>query len=337
MFKRKILALGVLLITQVCAQAQPGVARIAQWKDDKKAAFLLMFDDGWPSHWQVALPELLKRQMTATFYIVPAKGEFKKFEKTWREQFLQQGMALGNHTLTHDGLQSLEDAEHEFTDCTRYLSELIGEVTKTKEPRLISYAKPGVTDWKITPEQEKELISKNNLIERGDFRDHGAVYHLKTTEEMLALADKAIAKGGVEYLVIHGVERIVPDWKYQDFWALKQDIFLPLLDGLAERRDKGDLWITDHISQHKYETERRSAAVKTLKSNAERIVLEMKSNAEAQFYDYPLTLVTQVPATWKTCRVTQGAKTAQIVAQNGTLMFEALPGDEPIVIEPVAP
>ena len=141
MLNRKVFALlGALLLTQFCAQAQPGTTRIAQWKDDKKAAFLLMFDDGWPSHWQVALPELLKRKMTATFYVVPAKGEFKKFEKTWREQFLQQGMALGNHTLTHDGLQSLEDAEHEFTDCTRYLNELISEVTKTKEPRLMSYA-----------------------------------------------------------------------------------------------------------------------------------------------------------------------------------------------------
>ena len=153
---------------------------------------------------------------------------------------------------------------------------------------------------------------------------------------MLALADKAIAKGGVEYLVIHGVERIVPDWKYQDFWALKQDVFLPLLDGLAERRDKGDLWIADHISQHKYETERAAAEVKTLESNAQRIVLALKSKADAQLYDYPLTLVTQVPAAWKNCRVTQGAKTAQIAAKDGSLMFEALPGDEPIVLENAA-
>ena len=338
MLKQKILAaLGALLLTQFCAQAQTGTTRIAPWKDDKKAAFLLMFDDGWPSHWQVALPELLKRHMTATFYIVPNKGEFKKFEKTWREQFLQQGMALGNHTLTHDGLQNLDDAEHEFTDCTRYLNDLISEVTKTKEPRLLSYAKPGVKDWNITPEQEKDLIAKNNLIERGDFRDHGAVYHLKTTEEMLALADKAIATGGVEYLVIHGVERIVPDWKYQDFWALKQDIFLPLLDGLAERRERGDLWIADHISQHKYETERSSAAVQTLESNAQQILLQLKCKADAQLYDYPLTLITQVPVAWKNCRVTQGTKTAQVAAEEGTLMFEALPGDEPITIENVNP
>ncbi len=343
MTKRKFLSLcgavvafSTLPILPGHAQdAKVGSTRVARWKDDKKAAFLLMFDDGWPSHWQVALPELLKRRMTATFYIVPNKGEFKKFEKTWREQFLQQGMALANHTLTHDGLQSLEDAEREFTDCTVYINALISEVSKSKEPRLLSYGQPGVTDWKITKEQEKELIAKNRLIERPTFVGHGVNYHLKTMEEMLALADKAIANGGMEYLVIHGVERIVPDWKYQDMWAFKQSVFLPLLDALAERRERGDLWITDHISQHKYETERSSAEVKLLEATGQRLLLELTSKADAQLYDFPLTLITQVPAKWQQCQVTQGARKSVVTALKGALQFEALPGDEPIVIEPV--
>ena len=53
-----------------------GETRVARWKDDRTAAFLLMFDDSWPSHWQVAGPELARREMTATFYICPGKGEF---------------------------------------------------------------------------------------------------------------------------------------------------------------------------------------------------------------------------------------------------------------------
>lgn len=329
------LALSVFLLS-LPSLAQVGTTRVAKWQGDKKAAFLLMFDDGWPSHFQVALPELLKRKMTATFYIVPAKGEFKKFENIWREQFLQQGMALANHTLTHDGLQSYEDADKEFTDCTKYLNDLMDEVTKTKAPRLLSYGKPGVNDWKITPEQEKELIAKNNLIERPDFRDHGAVYHLKTTEEMLALADKAIANGGMEYLVIHGVERIEPKWGYQDFWALPQTIFLPLLDGLAARRDKGDLWITDHISEHQYSTERDSATVKTLEVNGQKIRLELKSNVDSKFYDLPLTLVAQVPPTWTKVQITQGQTKSESTAKDGSIMFDARPNAEEISLQPMA-
>jgi peptidoglycan/xylan/chitin deacetylase (PgdA/CDA1 family) len=134
-----------------------GSTRVATWKDDKKAAFLLMFDDGWPSHFQVALPELAKRNMTATFYIVPNKGEFKAFEKKWKEDFRKQGMVFGNHTMTHDGLQSLEDAEWEFGECTRYINKLENEFSGAKEPRLVSFGKPGVENLKITAEQQLEL------------------------------------------------------------------------------------------------------------------------------------------------------------------------------------
>ena len=69
----------------------------------KTAAFLLMFDDGWPSHWQVAVPALVARQMTATFYINPAKGEFRKFEAKWSNEVWRAGMAYGNHTMTRKG------------------------------------------------------------------------------------------------------------------------------------------------------------------------------------------------------------------------------------------
>jgi hypothetical protein len=54
---------------------------------------------------------------------------------------------------------------------------------------------------------------------------------------------------------------------------LKQDIFLPLLDALKERQDRGELWITDHISCHKYEKERDGGTVKVLTSMPEKIVV----------------------------------------------------------------
>ena len=46
-------------------------SQVANWKDNKTAAFLLMFDDGLNSAYQVAKPELLKRNMIATFYVNP--------------------------------------------------------------------------------------------------------------------------------------------------------------------------------------------------------------------------------------------------------------------------
>ncbi len=318
---------AALMLAFLAAPALPadapalGETRVARWQGDKTAAFLLMFDDSWPSHWQVAAPELLKRDMIATFYINPGKGEYKKFAKEWEEKLWKQGMVYGNHTMTHKGVENFEDGEREIGECTK----VIAGIVPGTNPRLISFAMPGVKTWNMTPEQTQQLLDKDHLISRGDFAGHGAVYHWKTAEEMLALADKAIEKKGMEYLVIHGVERITPDWGYQDFWALKQDIFKAVLDGLKERRDKGDLWITDHISQHKYERERDSASVKVLEASDRQIRLELSSKVDPKLYDLPLTLTTQAPKQWQKAKVTQGEQTVEAAVKEGVVQYQALP------------
>ena len=43
------------------ASAAVGDATVAKWGDDAKGAFMLMFDDGWPSLWQAAMPALEER------------------------------------------------------------------------------------------------------------------------------------------------------------------------------------------------------------------------------------------------------------------------------------
>jgi peptidoglycan/xylan/chitin deacetylase (PgdA/CDA1 family) len=304
---------------------------VARWKDDRTAVFLLMFDDGWPSHWQVAAPELVKRSMTATFYVCPGKGEYQKFARQWEEVLWKQGLVYGNHTLTHQGVKDLENADWEIGECAR----IIRKVTSVEERRLVSFAQPGVgpNDWNISPAQLSDLLKKHHLINRPTFVDHGAVYHLNTAAEMLALADQAIANKGMEYLVIHGVERITPDWGYQDFWPLKQTVFLEVLDGLRQRRDKGELWITDHISMHQYETQRNAAEVRLQETDDHGFRLELKCRADPQLYDLPLTLVTRVGTDWKRATVTQGDKTTVVAVQNGTIRFDAVPGGTPIRVE----
>jgi hypothetical protein len=324
---------SILLLLAAPAFAAVGDTKIAKWQHDAKAVFLIQFDDSWPSHFEVAVPELVKRDMIATFYICPGKGEFKVFHAKWANEIWKTGMVYGNHTFTHGGVRDFEHAKTEFSQ----VNDFIYKVVPGKKPRLISYAQPGVGQgkWNITPEQTAEILKENHLVDRGNFRGHGAVYHWKTTAEMLALADKAIAAGGMEFLVIHGVERRAPmNTKYQDFWPLNQDIFREVLDGLKDRRDRGDLWITDHVSYHQYDTERQTAKVKTLSADAMQIRLELTSDADKDLYDQPLTLITEVPAGWATVQVTQGETKSTVKADNGSLKFTALPNGGPVELSP---
>lgn len=326
-----IVIISVALLNIAAAEQKPGSTSIAKWKDDKKACFMLMFDDSWPSHFQVAVPELVKRKMTATFYINPGKGEYKVKKDRWEGEkaVWKQGMAYGNHTMTHNGMQDLKDAEWEIGECNKTILNTI----PGKKRRLISWGRPGVKDWKISKEETKSLLEKNLLIDRPTFNDHGVVYHLQKPEQMLALADKAIKNGGMEYLIAHGVER-GPDmnWGYQDFWAWKQDCFKTVLDGLAERRDRGDLWITDHISYHKYDQERENSKIEIVASGKDKINLKLSTTLNKELYDQPLTLKTSVPKDWKKCSISQGKEKTSASVETGIVKYNAMPNGEEIVL-----
>ena len=194
-------ARAALLSLCLCAAAaqgggSTGGTQVARWPDQRTAAFLLMFDDSWPSHFQVAAPELAKRGLTATFYINPGKGEYKAFAKEWEQNVWRMGMAYGDHTMTHKGVHSLEEAEQEIGGCADVIRRLVPGSTN----RLVSYGQPGVGEghWTITPDQLNDLLARHRLVSRPDFKGHGAVYHLKTTDDILALADRAIQAKDME-------------------------------------------------------------------------------------------------------------------------------------------
>jgi hypothetical protein len=129
----------------------------------------------------------------------------------------------------------------------------------------------------------------------------------------------------MEYLIIHGVERL--NATYQDMWAMSQDeLFFPLLDYLKQKSDSGELWVTDHISQHKYETERGTARVEVVSATPEAIRLKLTSAADPELYDLPLTLLTQVPADWKSAAVRQGETRATVAVKDGLAKYDARPG-----------
>lgn len=325
-FLSTIVCLG-LLVTSIPAApaadnpAAPGATRIARWKDDKQAAFELMFDDSIGSQLKNVVPELQKRHMAGTFYINPGKGEWRVYGPKWTEVFTLPGMVAADHTMTHKGVTDLANAEEEIGKC----DEVVLSLQPGKVPRLVSFGQPGVGKgmWNITPDELKQLLPKYHLIDRPPFAGRGAMVAFKDSAAMLAHVDKALAGGTSECIVFHGVGG--------DYITTPLPIFLELLDGLETRREK--LWITDHISAHKYAMERDSAEVRTLENGAATIRLSLADKADPQLYDAPLTLVTRVPAGWTRCQVTQGASKSIVPVADGLARFDALPGADPIVLQ----
>jgi len=300
----------------------PGTTRVAAWKDDKKAPFLLMFDDSIPTDLATVIPELQKRGMIGTFYVNPGSGQWKAHVGDWEKTIPATGMVYGDHTLTHRGYQDLTGAEDEIGKC----AQIIWQLQPGKDPHLLSYGVPGGCPLKITKEEYAALLTKYHLIERPPFSGHAATINLKDADAILKLANDAIVMGTENHVVFHGVGG--------DWLVFPTGEFIKLLDGLVALKDQ--LWITDHISEYKYATERDTAKADAMQATDQQIQVALKSEADPQLYDFPLTLVTAVPAAWQACDVTQGKNKTTVTVQNGEVRYDALPGADPIVLTPSA-
>lgn len=317
------LSLSLLVISALTAADDIGTTRIARWKDDKAAAFVLMFDDSIPTDLKNVIPELKKHGFTGTFYINPGSGHFAAARSTWEIDVPAGGFELANHTMTHKGVKSLEDAEREIGGC----NDAIHHITATLPwPRLVSWGQPGVKaeDWTLSKEDLAAQLTKNHLVLRPDFGGRGAMIAFKTAPEMLAHVDRAIAAGTMESIVFHGVGG--------DWIVTPLPVFTGLLDGLDQRTDK--LWITNHIPAHQYATERDAATVTVGEKSAAKIRLTVACAVDSQFYHQPLTLVTSVPTNWTACVVEQGNRRMEVISASGVVRYEAVPGGDVVMITP---
>lgn len=330
-----------LTVFAVAAHGAPGDSIIAAWHANRTGVFLLFFDDSCPSHYQVVIPELLKRGLTATFYVNPGKwtGANGEIANQWRNVIPKTAMVYGNHTMTHRGVKDMEHAEYEIGECTKIILDLRFPDGK---PHLISWGLPGVGKgaWNITQDQLQALFEKYHLVSRPKTdQAHRAFVGVKTAPEMLALADKAIAGKSMEFLVVHGVQRRPeegdPSWSFQDFWPLDKDILRAVLDGLAERQNRGDLWVADHISQYKYQRERESnPRCEVLAAAAQAIRLKWTCPLDPELFDQPLTVTTEVPSGWDAAIVSQGEKRQRVSVVKSHIQYDMVPDGTPVVLTP---
>lgn len=315
-----IIVLGGLLFVLSASGAAPqklGDTAVMKWKDGKQAVFLLAFDDACPTHRTKVIPELIKRDIPATFYVIA--GNKGLFNDQWKPLVANPNIVLGNHTWTHKDFPTIEKFEDEIVKANAAITAMTPQLPAD---RLISFGKPGGVKYGITDQQIAEVLARHHLVLRPSFFSYP--WGIKDTEHMHAYIEKTIASGKMGHFDMHGV---AGDWL-----ATPWDFFTDLLDTLEAHRDQ--LWLTDHISYHKYLTERQTAKATVDTTGADRITLHLTCGADGKWYDQPLTLRTAVPQTWRKCRVKQGDAQTVVPVTDGRVMYDALPSGQAIELIP---
>lgn len=316
-------AVALACLCECATAAEPASSagtetQVLKWKDGKKAVIMLGFDDSAPSQLEHVVPELEKRKIVGTFYLVTGNKLYAALQRRWEAAAKSPYVVVANHTFTHKGVNNAAELEPELAKCNEVLHKM---QPGPRQPRLLGFGKPGGVPWQVTPEEQGAALARHHLVNRPPFA--GPPINYKSAAETIAVVDAALAKGDARQLVFHGVGG--------DWLVTPVEWFTALLDKLEAVQDQ--VWVTDVVSWHQYVTERESAEIKNVKSDKDTISLELSCKADPALYDLPLTLSTKVPSDWRNCVVTQGANASTVPVRDGAVQYSAVPGGGAIMLK----
>lgn len=299
------------------ASAQVGNSTVARWKDNKKGAFTLRFDDSMWSHHDHAIPNLVKRELTGSFFLNPALERYGYGIDTWESLASRAGMELCPHTMYHLGAADFDEAEYEIGESFK----IVWSLNPPDKSRLCPFHRGGGTTW---PSDFIEVVQKKYPV--ADYTKECSSYNGQDNRtELINFAKNAIEDEKWNMILSHGTG---PNLEYLGFEVSN---FEALLDYLVSIRDK--LWIGTIGDIYKYITERKTAKIGLIENNGKVIRLDLSSDTDPVYYDYPLTLITEVPAQWEYCHVNQGKRQGIYPVQSGKVMYDALPNRGEIVLK----
>jgi peptidoglycan/xylan/chitin deacetylase (PgdA/CDA1 family) len=225
---------GLLALLLTLGTPDAGDLKIAPW-NGFKGAVSFTFDDGDPSHQNVAIPELDKRKIRGTFFLIVKSmggvGPWKQAAATGHE--------IASHSETHRNPSQIkpEEEDAEIAGAAKTLEGVVGHP-------IVSFAYPFSA---ITPSL-KAKVEKSHLVARGGV---GAVIPPDPEPDWLNLVsqatstegkvetykgwiDEALGKGAWSIFMIHGLEGT--PWGYS---PIKKAVFGETLDYVKDK----DLWV----------------------------------------------------------------------------------------------
>ena len=118
---KRSLLLPLVSFFYCCVGAQPAAAPM-EWPHHKQAAIVLTYDDALPSQLDIAIPQLERAGLKATFFLT-SDLDYRTLPR-WRE-VARKGFELGNHTIYHPCLPS---ADNPVSSATYTPYQMIREV-----------------------------------------------------------------------------------------------------------------------------------------------------------------------------------------------------------------
>ena len=250
-FRMCLLALAVLSLASSCCELED--ARITEYRDGRRAAVSLTFDDGILDHYTMVAPHLDSLGLRATFWVNGnsiEQGEVNYAPRlTWQmcREMSDRGHEISNHSWSHPNLTNLSE------------EALREEVFKNDDAIEAATGKRPIT-FCYPYNAQNELVARVCHEGRVGTRDYqeaqGQVNSGSTPESLRAWLEKVIANGEWGVTMSHGIHHGWDQWNDENvLWDFFKD--------LASRQD--EVWIDTFATIASYRAEREHCTIRVRK------------------------------------------------------------------------
>jgi peptidoglycan/xylan/chitin deacetylase (PgdA/CDA1 family) len=350
---KMVLSAGILvcLVSSTICFAAPGATTVCTVKDNKTAAVVFTSDDGFYNSIQQYIPLWQYYNLRGTVALVsgwvagegiaitdtPNIGVYHGSWAEWAALVNSEYLDIGNHTQSHPNLTLCNATQLEF--------EINGAKQRydlnIPQYHMICLLCPGGVYNNTVINKAMEQHYACRVIDNGynSFSPTtNDIYRLKRQQILSATAasaakqwvDQAISTGTWIIEAFHGVNG--EGWEppplsfFNTHWAYV-DSMSPVL------------WCGKFNDVVKYIKERMAAVVTPVSSDVTKISLNLTDALDNAIFNYPLTLKTQVQASWSAVRVTQNGKNSIIIPKNEAgnyfAYYDAVPDSGQINLVPI--
>jgi len=309
----KLFLLGSFLFFSASSfiQAKDLPFQVIPW-NGYKGALSLTYDDGDPIHLDVAIPEMNKRGLRGTFYLI--SGKMSRIED-WKTA-VASGQEIGNHTVTHRHTSELkpEDEKNEVVDAKETLQTALGVPVLTLAYPFVEIS-PGLKKWVeaenfsarggggapyLTPDMDPDWYNIPSQVTM-------TAYAYETYKDWV---DQDLAAGAWTVLMIHAIEG--SNW-YQ---PITKKTYLQLLDYLVQ--NKKDLWVAPYGEVCAYWRAQKLLEAAVPVKNDTTAVLQWQKPA-----NFPKGVLLKLSISGDGLQVSQGGRSVKPVAGVYSVSFDA--------------
>lgn len=294
-------------------------AYITKYKGNRRSAISFTFDDGDLDHYLLVAPELEKRGLRGTFWIVgntTDKGDAKRPRATWRQlrEMSDRGHEISNHSFTHGKLVKMapEEAARDIAMNDSAIERNVG-----KRPVTFCYPFNATTTWL------REIASKGRVGTRLHQKGIGQQNNKSTAGSIKEWVDDVVDNGDWGVTMTHGIT------VGYDMWDNPQ-LLWDMMDYVKGR--DAEIWAATFREVAAYEAERDNTVVR-VKERKNGLELSLECGLDPDLFDIPLTIAVKGDWNRGVPTVRSGKEKLPCRLDGGLLLIEALPEQSSIQID----